>query len=318
MATSQKEDGPGLIKALGERLGTWGDFGPDDEKGAANLITDQHRVRAAGLVRRGKVFSLALQIRDRQGPMGSNAIGRFNPMHHMTKTGFESGPIEMGADSDFTDDMLVIGCHSTTHWDALSHVYYDGKIYNGASAEEVDQTGTPHSDIDAVHDDLVGRGVLLDLARHLGVDELEPGYAVSPEELTACAEKQGVAVGEGDIMLVRTGVLNRVDGDDWSGFHGAPRPGLHYTTVEWMKDRGVAAAAADNNGVEAPSTLDGVRNPLHMLALRDVGIYLGEFWDLEELAADCAADGVYEFLLAAQPLRIDGGVGSPINPLAIK
>jgi kynurenine formamidase len=318
MSTTPNQDAPTMIKELGERLTTWGDFGPDDEKGAVNLITDEHRRKAAGLVRRGKVISLALPIRDRQGPMGVNAIGRFNPMHHMTKTASESGPITMGAETDFTDDMLVIGCHSTTHWDALSHIYYEGKLYNGASADGVDESGSSHSDIDAVHEDLVGRGVLLDLARHLGVEELEPGYAVTPEELTACAEKQGVEVGQGDILLIRTGVLNRVDGDDWSAFHAAPRPGLHYTTVEWMKDRGVAAAAADNNGVEAPSTLDGVRNPLHMLALRDVGIHLGEFWDLEELAADCAADGVYEFLLAAQPLRIDGGVGSPVNPLAIK
>lgn len=97
-----------------------------------------------------------------------------------------------------------------------------------------------------------------------------------------------------------------------------PRPGLHYTTAEWLGRRGVAAVAADNNGVEAPTPLPGVRNPLHMVALRDMGIHLGEFWNLEELADDCAADGVYEFMLVAQPMPIEGAAGSPVNPIAIK
>jgi len=318
VSATDQQDGPAEIRNQGERLRTWGTFGEGDEKGALNYITAEHRIRAAQLVRRGAVFSLALLITDGKGPMGHNPIGRFNPLHHMTATGQESGPLDMGATADFTDDVLVIGCHSTTHWDALSHIYYGDRLYNGFPASDVGSEGATRVGIDKVHEDFVGRGVLLDLARYQGVEALEPGYAIKPEELTACAERQGVTVGEGDILLIRTGALTRVEGTDWSGFHAAPRPGLHYSAVEWMVDRRVAAVAADNNGVEAPSTLPGVRNPLHMLALRDAGIHLGEFWNLEDLGTDCADDGNYEFMLIAQPLRIAGGVGSPLNPLAIK
>jgi kynurenine formamidase len=318
MSSATPKDGPAEIFALGDRLRTWNQFGGDDEKGALNYITAEHRIRAAGLVRRGAVFSLALPITDNQGPMRHNAIGRFNPLHHMTATGDVTGPLDMGAGTDFTDDMLVIGCHASTHWDALSHIYYGEQLYNGFPASDVGPNGAEHMGIEKVHEDLVGRGVLLDIPRSAGLETLEPGYAVTPEELDACASKHGVEIGQGDIVLVRTGTLTRVKGDDWEGFHASPRPGLHYSTVEWMVERKVAAVAVDNGAVEAPSTLPGVRNPLHMLALRDAGIHLGEFWNLEELAVDCAEDGVYEFMLAAQPLRIVGGVGSPLNPLALK
>jgi kynurenine formamidase len=318
VSTTEQQDGPAEIFALGERLRTWDQFGEGDEKGALNYITAADRVRAAQLVRRGAVFSLAVPITDGTGPMGHNPVGRFNPIHHMTATGDQSGPLEMGATTDFTDDVLVIGCHSTTHWDALSHIYYGDQLYNGFPAADVGKRGAVHVGIDKVHQDFVGRGVLLDLPRFKDVVSLEPGYAVGPDELEACALSQAVEIAQGDILLIRTGALTRLTDGDWAGFHAAPRPGLHYSAVEWLVNRKIAAVAADNNGVEAPSTLPGVRNPLHMLALRDAGIHLGEFWNLEELAADCAQDRRYEFLLVAQPLRIEGGVGSPVNPLALK
>lgn len=124
-------------------------------------------------------------------------------------------------------------------------------------------------------------------------------------------------MGEGDILLVRTGAMRRVHGDDWSDFR-QPGAGLHYATTRWLHRRGVAAVASDNVQVEGPSPLPDVAAPLHLLALRDMGLYLGELWHLEELAADCSADAVYEFLLVAQPLNIVGGTGSPLNPIVIK
>jgi kynurenine formamidase len=306
------------IWAYGETLRTWGAWGEDDEKGAANHITPERRARAATLVRRGAVFSLALPIRSGKGPMNGLA-GRFNPLHHMTITGDGHGPgFDLGAEAGITDDVLLMGLQTSTQWDALCHVYYQGAIYNGFPAAGVTTAGASHGGIDNVHAELAGRGVLLDVARWQGLDELEPGYAITSEDLTACATAQDVAVEPGDILLVRTGAMTRVDGDDWSRFHAARRAGLHYTTAEWLAKHRIAGVAADNNGVEAPSPLPGVRNPLHMVALRDMGILLGEFWDLEGLAEDCSLDGIYEFLLIAQPLRIEGAAGSPINPLAIK
>lgn len=314
----QKSVGPEDIFAAGRQLSNWGAWGPDDEKGALNHITAEHRVRAARLVRRGAVFSLALPIKDGSGPMLPYPAGRFNSVHRMTVTGDTRGPLDMGAGTDFTDDMIMMGCQSSTQWDALCHVYYDEKLYNGYPSSSVSNSGAARNSIDKVHTDMVARGVLLDVPRYLGVDALDPGYAVTADELDACAQKQGVEVTDGDVVLFRTGFQKHVRKDDWSYYHELSRPGLHWSTAEWIKDRRIAAIAGDNPAVEAESDVPGVRSPFHMLVLRDMGVHIGEFWQFDELAADCAQDGVYEAMLVAQPLRIEGGAGSPINPLAIK
>jgi kynurenine formamidase len=315
----QSPDSPSeIVWAEGERLRTWGRWGDDDERGTLNYITSDHRVTAAGLVRRGAVFSLALPIRNGQGPMIGKA-GRFNPLHHMTVTGEpDSLKFDCGGNAGITDDLLVMGLQSGTQWDALCHVYYNDRLYNGFAADSVTQSGAAHGGIDNVHSEFVGRGVLLDIPRHGGVTELDPGYAITSDDLDRCAAAQSVKVGEGDLVVIRTGSMTRVDGDDWSRFHAQPRAGLHYETASWMSDRRIAAVAMDNNAVEAPSPLEGVRYPLHMLALRDMGVHLGEYWYLEDLAADCAADGVWDFMLVAQALPIEGATGSPVNPIAIK
>lgn len=313
------DDAAKQIWAYGESLRTWGKWGKDDEKGALNFITARERVRAAELVRRGAVFSLALPIVDGRGPMVGLA-GRFNPVHRMTITADGHGPtFSLGATAGVTDDLIEMGCQSTTQWDGLAHVYYQAQLYNGFPAESVDGAGASRNGIEKVHADFVGRGVLLDIARAKGVDALAPGYAITTEDLEECANDEGVAVGEGDLVLVRTGALTApAAADDWSIFHASPRPGLHYTTATWFAERRVAAIAADNNGVEAPSPLAGIRSPFHMVAMRDMGIHLGEFWWLDDLAVDCAHNGGYEFLLVAQAMPISGAVGSPVNPIAIK
>jgi kynurenine formamidase len=318
MSDDPLADAAAQIWAHGDRLRTWGRWGDDDESGALNEITAAHVVRAAALVRRGAVFSLALPIRSGQGPMRGTA-SRFNPLHHMTITGANDGAsFSLGADAGITDDVLVMGCQSTTQWDALCHVYYRGRMYNGFAADTVTTQGAAHNGIGRSHDRFVGRGVLLDLPAAFAVDRLEPGYAISADDLDACAAAHGVQVDPGDLLVIRTGAMTAVSGDDWSGFYAQPRPGLHHDTADWLGDHRVAAVAADNNGVEAPSPLPGVRSPLHMLAIRDMGIHLGEFWYLEDLADDCRLDQVYEFLLIAQAMPIDGGAGSPVNPIAIK
>lgn len=317
-AKGEAEDELAEFEALATRVRNWGRWGDDDEKGTLNHIGAAQRVRAAGLVERGEAISLALPIENGKGPMITGISNRFNPLHHMTVTGLEKGPVEMGGTTDITDDVLVIGCQTSTQWDALSHVYYDGRLYNGFEAASVTHAGAGHDHIEAVHREFFGRGVLLDMPRFKDEKTLPPGYAVSPAEMTACAESQGVELEQGDIVLLRTGALTRVVDNEWTAFHAEPRPGVHYSVAGWLDERRSAALASDNNAVEAPSTLAGLRNPFHMLALRDMGLHLGEFWDLERLAEDCAEDGRYEFMLVAQPLRIVGGTGSPLNPLAIK
>jgi kynurenine formamidase len=305
------------FRKLLEGLKSWGRFGAEDERGALNYITDEKRRSAAALVRRGRAFSLAIPV-SASGPQ-SGAGGRVNPLHFMTATGCDPvSRVELGLGARYTDDFLAMTVQAGTQWDALCHIYYADRLYNGFPASSVDSSGARRNGIDKVHGDFVSRGVLLDIARLKATDCLSAGYAITTADLEAAEERQGVRVEEGDILLVRTGLMSQVKGfSDWSIFH-RPEPGLHWETAEWLDARRVAAVAADNMMVEAAGVLPGVMVPFHMLALCNLGIHLGEFWYLEELAADCAEDGVFEFLLVAQALPIAGGTGSPVNPLALK
>jgi kynurenine formamidase len=305
------------FEALLRTLNTWGRWGAADEKGTLNYVTPDLRRRAAGLVRRGRTFSLAIPIRHGAGPQAGGA--RINPLHLMTATGCDpESRVDLGMNTRYVDDLLVMMVQGGTQWDALCHVYYDDCLYNGFPATQVDSRGAHRGGIDKVHADFVSRGVLLDVARAQGVDCLPAGYAITTADLEATEARQGVRVEEGDIVLVRTGQMSTVgDFARWDAFRGR-EAGLHWETAAWLDARHVAAVAADNSMVEATGQLPGVRVPFHMLALRNLGLHLGEFWYLEALAADCDADGVWECMLVAQALPIAGGSGSPVNPLALK
>jgi kynurenine formamidase len=304
-------------KLLGE-VRAWGQWGPEDEKGALNYITPAKRAQAAALVQRGRAFSLAMPMRNGSGPQ-TGAGGRINALRLMTATGCDpSNAIDLGGGARYTDDFLVMSVQGGTQWDALCHVYYGDKLYNGFPATSVDSAGARRDGIDKVHADFVSRGVLLDIARLKGVECLASGYAITAEDLESAERRQGVRVQSGDILLVRTGQMSQTRGfTDWAVFH-RPEPGLDWRTALWLRDRQVAAVAADNSMVEAAGQIPGLWIPFHMLALSNLGIHLGEFWCFEELAADCESDGVFEFMLVAQALPLAGGAGSPLNPLALK
>ena len=300
-----------------ERLSNWGRWGSDDELGALNYITPAKRVAASALVKRGDTFSLGVPITGGEGPQGGNS--RVNPMHFMTATGCDPSPrVNLGGNTGYTDDFIGLSVQGGTQWDALCHVFYDGEMYNGFPATEVTSRGAARNGIDKVHAEFVTRGVLLDIAALKGVDCLDEGYPITTADLLAAEEAQGVRFGEGDVLAVRTGMMATTEGfKDWSRYR-VPEPGLHFETAELLDERRVAAVASDNMMVEATAHLPGYYIPSHMLALVNLGIHIGEFWNLEELGRDCAADGVYEFMLVAQALPITGGTGSPLNPLAIK
>jgi kynurenine formamidase len=199
-------------------------------------------------------------------------------------------------------------------------VYTDGQLYNGCPAAEVTSFGAKKDSIEvpARRGQVAGRGVLLDVARHRGLDQLAPNTVITPEELDQVAEAERVAVLPGDIVVVRTGwwreFLAKGDGDAWAG----GSPGLSWRCAEWLHARSAAAVASDNIAVECMPPELGIVLLFHILAIRDMGMMLGEIWNLEELSADCASDGVYEFLLVAPALPFTGAVGSPLNPVAIK
>lgn len=304
---------------LARQYRNWGKWGDDDEAGAVNYITPAAIVAAAGLVREGKVFSLALPLDD-EGPQ-TGAYGRVNPIHTMLQDG---GDIAVGAQDHmlnrYTDDAIYMPLQCSTQWDALAHIFHEGQMYNGAGLDQVHSGGAQRNDIANQSDRMVGRGVLLDLPRQQGKSWLPESYAIQAEELEACAAAHGVEVREGDIVLVRTGQIAQVrERGSWGTYAAGPAPGLGLGTARFLCERRVAAVATDTWGLEPqPNETEDIFQPLHVVLLVNAGMMLGEMFDMEELAADCAADGVYEFLLVAPPLTVTGGVGSPVNPQAIK
>jgi kynurenine formamidase len=323
------------FRRVGDEVRNWGRWGEADELGTLNFITADKVAEAASLVTHGKVFPLGVDFAS-SGPQGA-FLFRHNPMHLMTVDGGDVNTLarygpqwarnsmaqqvsEFFVDNPFrfNDDMIVMSLQAATQWDALSHVYYDEALYNGFPASSVTSLGAYHCGIDKVDaKGIISRGVLLDLVAHRGAQTfLEHGNPITAEELDDVARAQGVTIGRGDIVLIRTGWWARFMQTGDGAEQGS---GLDWRCACWLHDHDIAAVAADNLMVEDPvSGVQGTFLPMHMLCLRDMGMMLGEFWDLSALAADCAADGVYEFQLVAPPLRVVGAVGSPVNPLAIK
>ncbi len=292
-----------ILRKLAMQVRNWGRWGADDEIGTLNFITPEAVASACRLATTGKVFALGIPLQ-REGPQ-SGTRQRFNPIHTMFRD---------GGDAPRTPAQCV------TQWDSLAHVFYEGKMYNGYDAALVTSSGTAKNSIDKTKSRIAGRGVLLDVARWKGVRALEPGYAITPADLDATAATQKVEVRRGDILLIRTGHMSRyLDRNDWRNYDLDDSPGVSVHTAPWMHAKEIAAVAADNYAVEVrPSQLPPFRSPFHICAIPNMGLTLGEIFYLEELAADCAADGRYAFLLVAPPLPVTRGVGTPINPYAIK
>ena len=232
-----------------ERYKNWGRWGDEDEIGTLNFVTPEHIVEACRLVRTGRIFALAIPF-DEKGPQRPRADSRrFNPIHTMLVTGFDAE----GVTSDnppvrhSTDDMIAMPLQAATQWDSLAHIVFQGKMYNGRPYSRVDGKGAHKNSITAMKSRAMGRGVLLDVARHRGVDWLTPGEAIEGEELEECAARPGVTVKEGDFLLVRTGNLAMCrDQPGWGEFAGGARPGLGLSSVPWLHEKRVAAVAADN------------------------------------------------------------------------
>lgn len=309
-----------IVRETGRRCSNWGKWGPEDELGTLNYITPERVVRATGLAKRGAVFSLAIPFDD-TGPQ-INQPRRFNPIHRMILTGpdFTTGAVTRPGGVGFADDMVIMPLQCATQWDALSHCFLDGKLYNGYDANLVSSAGAKKNGIEKMARQIVARGVLLDVPRVKGVEWLEPGYAITVDDLEAAAKAHGVPVGTGDALLVRTGQLAMCRARrGWGDYAGGDAPGLAFHTGGWLHERQVAAVATDTWGMEVrPNEIPDTYQPLHQVLIPHMGMLVGEIFALDELAADCARDRVYEFLFVAPPLPITGAVGTPVNPLAIK
>jgi kynurenine formamidase len=299
------------------RIRNWGRWGPDDEIGTLNFIDDDARRRAAGAVRSGRTFPLGLPLSEAEGIQAGFIAGRVNPTRTMIQVNQPLSP-----DPDWgcaSEDVVTMALQCATHWDALAHFSYGGVLYNGYPASSVDDGGAGRCGIHRLST-VVGRGVLLDVARVRGVPVLEPGYAITPEDLTAACDMAGVATEPGDIVLVRTGqMVHLAPGSRDLLAYTYPSPGLSIETAEWFHARDVAAVATDNLTFEVfPCQHDDIYLPVHLLHLVEMGLTQGQNWVLDPLAAACADDGHYTFLLDATPLPFTNALGSPLNPVALK
>jgi kynurenine formamidase len=313
------------LREAAEKYKNWGKWGPADEIGTLNYTKPEDIVAAARLVRKGKVISLALNF-DHSGPQGAKSkypsLGRINPLHTMLRTGTDaySGVLDHRG-IRAADDMVVMPLQCGTQWDGLGHVFYENYMWNGYDCREVTSNGAQKCGIEKTKNKMVGRGVFLDVARSLGKRWLDDGYAITTADLDRTAKAQKVEVRRGDFVVVRTGQMEaKLEAGSWDGYPGGDAPGFSFETLEWIKRTELAALASDTWGCEVRpnETEPGINQPWHWITIPMMGMTMGEIFYVKELAEDCAADGVYEFLFVAPALPITGAVGSPTNPLAIK
>jgi kynurenine formamidase len=322
-AELDRSDPEGAIARAAERNSNWGRWGADDVLGTLNFLTEGKRREGAALVRRGVSFSLSQRF-DMDGPQ-KGWRRRTNPVHTMLDTGTDAERGVQGFPHGIggADDVIAMPLQASTQWDGLGHIFDHGMAWNGRRAGDVvTSEGDKVTGIETAASQITGRGVLLDVGRAIGTDgELPDGFAITTEHLEATIAAQGgtARVGRGDLLCVRTGRLARARREGWGDYAGGDSPGLSFTTADWLHDTEIAGIATDTWGFEVrPNEFDVAFQPLHQVCIPNMGLFLGELWDLDALATDCAADGRWDFFLTAAPLPVTGAVGAPVNPIAVK
>ncbi len=291
----------------------WGRWGDDDERGTLNYIQPEHVRRAAGLVRSGRSVSMAVPINKVAGPDNPRPA-----VHYMVRSyDVPSNPGETQFSMDYLASEFHGDCH--THIDAFCHVAMNGKLYNGKPVSAVTSGGPTIQDITAFANGIIGRGVLLDIPRLRGVKWLEPGEAVTTQELEAAEQAQGVRLSEGDIFLFRTGHhRRRLEKGPWNNtYAGEGKAGLHVETMRLLHERKVAAFFPDGDGETVPSNVERTPYPIHALQIASMGMVCADSLQFEELVKICEEERRWEFMVIAAPLRLPGGTGSLFNPLAV-
>jgi kynurenine formamidase len=294
--------------ALFAAVENWDRWDEVSLRGTLNHLTPARTVAAARLVRAGVTVSLALPLDTQRRP--DNPSPAEHLMTQLTTEG--AGTVR------FVKDYIGVDFHNDgqSHLDALCHVSYKGTFFSGAPDTSAGVDGATVGDVQSLRDGIVGRGVLLDIPRLRAAHWLEPGEYVGPEELIAAERSQGVKVGPGDILFVRTGHNQRLhELGPWDTTQH--KAGLHPSVARLLTEREVAVLGCDTNSDTAPSAIEGVAFPMHVLAVNAMGLHLLDYLQLDPLAQTCAGQGRWEFLCVIAPLRIPGGTGSPVNPIAV-
>lgn len=284
-------------------LSNWGRWGKDDQLGAINLITAYKRKAAAALVQAGVSVSLARRAEK------VKAIDNDNPFRHTVMDRPQSSP--------YWSDSYEVAYHGYghTHLDALCHIVYKGKMFNGVPAGAVTSKGAGRLSVYGLRNGILSRGVLMDIPELKGVPYLQPGTAIYPEDLEAWEKKAGIRVQPGDIVLIRTGRWTLRDQQGpWDV--GKKTAGLHVSCARWLKQRDIAILGSDAASDVIPSLVEGVEQPVHQLAIVAMGVPILDNCDFEELSRTAKQFKRWQFMLTAAPLAVEGGTGSPLNPVA--
>jgi kynurenine formamidase len=291
-------------------MSNWGRWGETDEVGALNLLTPEYVLSALRTAAKtGRIYSLAQPLQMSGVPMGDTGG---TPIHLLARDAGDYATGNAVPDgSSHAEDYVTVRVHAnTTHIDSLGHVWVGDQIYNGHPSSSIGSKGMRLCGIENVPG-IVARGVLLDIAGWQGVQHLDPSREITPEHMEACAREQGVEVRERDVVLVRTGWAKMFFKD--RAVYQSSGPGLAVAGATWLSTLDVVAVGCDTLGLEVRPYPPGTSSPVHLHLLREHGIYIIELLDLDQLAAE----RVFEFLFIAAPLKLTGGTGSPLNPLAI-
>ena len=296
---------------LFHRVKNWGLWGNDDQKGTLNYITPEKIVAASALIKSGRTVSMSIPINKNPDP--DNAAPA---IHYMAKT-HDIFPGDVGVAGDFLGMQFHGDCH--THLDALCHISYRRELYNGLPSSRVNVTGAGCLDVTAYAQGIIGRGVMIDVPKYRGVKWLEPGEAVTAEEIIAIEQKQNVHLGEGDIMVFRTGQYRRrQELGAWDlSYKGQGRAGLDPYSMPLLHERKISAFLPEGDGEVVPSYVEGIEYPIHPLQIAAMGMACADSLQLEELAAACEKEGRFEFMVVIAPLRLPKGTGCPFNPIAV-
>jgi kynurenine formamidase len=312
-----------LVELLADAPKNWGRWGPDDQVGSLNYLTSTEVLRGIQSVRWGKVFTLMLEIGNPAGePLWP---GRTPTGHFMSqdKGSYESGKLQtISGGLEYADDVLFFACHGTTHCDGLGHTWFDGQAWNGYAAED-SKGGLERANVFAIAErGVVGRAVLLDIARYKGLPNLPMHTQVTLADLLGAAAAQGTKIEKHDIVVMRTGIFREFYEKGADAFYADfDEPGLTYEKelLDWFHDMEIPVSGTDSLAGEQlnSATVEAVF-PLHAALSRNLGVVFIEAQWLENWAEDCAADGKFDALYVASPLKIRVGTASPVNPVVIK
>ncbi|GAB2664722.1 cyclase family protein [Prescottella soli] len=312
-----------LTDLLDASPSNWGKWGADDEVGSLNYLTAEQVIAGAALIRRGSVFTLQRLIGDPKGdPVWPGRSPAAREMIYDESDWDEggSGPCFPGG-LHYADDKIEAFLQGSTQYDALGHVWYDGKIWNGYDARTT-VGGMDKAGVEPIAQrGVVGRAILLDMARHFGKEFLGQRETFDHNDLEACAERQGIEIRNRDIIIIRTNHLEMFFRDRDAFYADFCEPGLVYSPelVKWFQDKEIPNLVTDTIANEVTTDPNnGMALVLHNALMRNLGVAFTEICDLEKLAADCAEDGTYEFFYVAAPLKIHQATGAPVNPVVIK